>query len=132
MPILVLMLIAWIWLDAARAREFATVLARRHCERRGLQFLDETVALARMGLRWTREGLRVRRMYRFDFSLEGTGRRFGYILMIGARLESVDDGLPRPSPQPEKDITPVTSVEKEEDGKTAGDRKVIPFKRPKS
>jgi hypothetical protein len=132
LPILVLMLIAWIWLDAARAREFATVLARRHCERRGLQFLDETVALVRVGLRWTNEGLRVRRMYRFDFSLEGTGRRFGFILMIGSRLEAVEDGLPRPSPQPEKDITPVVSMEKGPDDDPPDRGNVVPFKKPKS
>lgn len=132
LPILVLMLIAWIWLDAARAREFATVLARRHCERRGLQFLDETVALVRMGLRWTNAGLRVRRMYRFDFSLEGTGRRFGYILMIGSRLEAVEDGLPRPSPQAEKDITPVATVEDGPDDDPPDKGKVVPFRRPKS
>ena len=44
LPFLVVLALAWIWLSAARAREFATILARRHCEKRGLQFLDDTVA----------------------------------------------------------------------------------------
>lgn len=106
-PVLLIMLAAWIWLAGARAREFATVLVRHHCDRQHLQFLDETVALARMGLRWTEDGLRIRRMYRFEFSLEGVGRRTGYILMLGTRLENIDDGLEQvesdaaPDPRPQ-------------------------------
>ena len=83
------------WLTGARAREFATGLAQRYCRQRGMQFLDGTVSLARVGIRWTNAGLRVRRMFRFDFSLEGVGRRTGYILMLGTDLEAVDDGLPK-------------------------------------
>ncbi|MCB1775001.1 MAG: DUF3301 domain-containing protein [Gammaproteobacteria bacterium] len=119
-PILILAALAWLWLDAARAREFATALARRYCDTRDLQFLDDTVSLARMGVRWTSQGLRIRRMFRFDFSLEGTGRRTGHVLMIGTRLETIDDGLPQ-EPRVEKDITPPAT-------QPAG--KVVPFKRP--
>ncbi len=97
LSLLVVLLVAWIWLDGARAREFATTLARRYCDNRGLQFLDETVALARIGVRRTNQGLRLRRMYRFEFSLEGVGRRTGYLLMLGTQLEAVDDGLPKTS-----------------------------------
>ncbi len=83
-----------LWLAGARAREFATTLVQRYCSNRDMQFLDGTVALARVGIRWTNAGLRIRRMYRFDFSLEGVGRRTGYIIMLGTRLELIDDGLP--------------------------------------
>lgn len=121
LPVLVLMLIAWIWLDGARAREFATVLVRRYCETHDLQFLDETVSLARMGIRWTNDGLRVRRMYRFEFSVEGVGRRDGYILMLGTRLEAVDDGLEAAQ---DEDATARQSNET-----AASDDKVVPFRR---
>ena len=120
-PVLLLMLIAWIWLIGARAREFATLLARRHCTQRHLQLLDETVALARMGIRWTDEGIRMRRMYRFEFSLEGVGRRVGYILILGDRIEAIDDGLDIEEPQSapgDPDDPPATS-----------DNKVVPFRR---
>ncbi len=120
LPFLVLLLLAWIWLDGARAREFATTLARRYCENRGLQFLDDTVSLARMGIRWTEQGLRLRRMYRFEFSLEGVGRRTGHVLMLGARLEVIDDGLPHPS---EGSTVDDVKVQSSDDGK------VIPFRR---
>jgi len=123
LPLLVVLLIAWIWLNGARAREFATVLVRRYCDNRGLQLLDETVSLARMGIRQTDHGMRLRRMYRFEFSLEGLGRRTGYLLMLGTQLEAIDDGLPRPSknqepPPPAK--TPAPSK---------ADDKVVPFRR---
>jgi hypothetical protein len=122
LPILILALLAWLWLDAARARELATALARRYCDVRNLQLLDDTVSMARMGMRWTSQGLRIRRMFRFDFSLEGTGRRTGFVLMIGTQLEAIDDGLPREE-HVEKDITPPSPQ---------ATSKVIPFKRPDS
>jgi len=124
LPLLAILLLAWIWLAGARAREFATVLARRHCEHRALQFLDETVSLARMGIRWTKDGLRVRRMFRFDFSLEGVGRRTGYVLLLGTRLELIDDGLP--TVEDEAEEAPGETPPPPVDG---GDRKVIPFRR---
>lgn len=116
--ILVLALFGWLWLDGARAREFATTLARRYCENRDMQFLDETVSLARIGVRWTNEGLRIRRMFRFDFSLEGVGRRTGHVLLLGTRLEGIDDGLPEPEDESHPPVAP-----------DEGDRKVIPFRR---
>jgi hypothetical protein len=125
--------IVMLWLQGARAREFATVLTRRHCDTRGLQLLDETVGLERIGLRWTSDGIKVRRMYRFEFSLEGVGRRNGYILLLGTRLETIDDGLPKASQQP-----PIEGSHQREDtaaqdtDATGGhDDKVVPFKRPK-
>lgn len=113
--------LAWLWLDGARARELAIGLAKAYCEKHDLQLLDETVALNRMALRWTNEGIRVRRMFRFDFSLEGVGRRTGYVLMLGTRLETIDDGLEEDPPPATVDDAPA---------KTAGDSgNVVPFKR---
>lgn len=117
-PLLLLLSLAWLWLDSARAREFANLLAQRYCDNRGMQLLDQTVALCRVGLRWTNQGLRIRRMFRFDFSLEGEGRHTGYVLMLGSTLELIDDGLPR-------------KTDRQEDEPTEGPRdpKVIPFRR---
>jgi hypothetical protein len=92
--LLMLLLAGWFWLDALRARELAVVLSRRACEERGLQFLDQAVALRRMGLRWTGQGLRLRRVYRFEFSEEGTGRRTGHLVLVGLRLQELSLGLP--------------------------------------
>jgi hypothetical protein len=92
--ILALLLLGWFWLDSLRARELATGISRAACERLGLQHLDQTVALRKIGVRRTWEGLRLRRVYRFDFSEEGVGRRSGYVVLVGIELEEVSLGLP--------------------------------------
>ena len=55
--------------------ESATRVCRQVCQSYGLQFLDQTVALQRLRLRWTPSGPRLQRTYQFDYSLEGEGRR---------------------------------------------------------
>ncbi|KAA6184053.1 DUF3301 domain-containing protein [Thiohalocapsa marina] len=86
---LLLLLLGWAWLDALRAREMAIGLARRACAKSGVQLLDQAVALRRLSLRWTRQGVRVHRRYRFEFSEEGIGRRQGHVILTGLRLESL-------------------------------------------
>lgn len=87
--LIVLFLLAMLWLDGARARELAIGISKAACRRQGLQLLDDTVFRERLGLRWTTKGLRFRRMFRFEYSTEGTLRRKGYILMIGTELEVI-------------------------------------------
>jgi hypothetical protein len=94
LAILALALLGWFWLDSLRARELAIGICRAACEQRDLQFLDQTVALRRIGVRRTAEGLRWRRVYRFDFSEEGLGRRNGHLTLVGLRLEELSLGLP--------------------------------------
>lgn len=62
--IFILLLIGWYWLDSLRARELALGICRAACEQRALQLLDQTVALRRLRLRWTADGIRLRRTYR--------------------------------------------------------------------
>jgi hypothetical protein len=92
--IFLLLVLGWFWLDSLRAREIATEVCKTACAQRELQFLDQTVALRRLGLAWRSEGLRMRRVYRFDFSEEGVGRRSGYLVMRGLALEDLSFGLP--------------------------------------
>lgn len=93
--ILLLLLLGWFWLDSLRAREIATEISRSACEQRDVQFLDQTVALRKIGLRWSPDGLRLRRVYRFDFSEEGVGRHTGYLILVGLDLEEITLGLPQ-------------------------------------
>jgi hypothetical protein len=92
--ILLLVAVAWFWLDSARAREIATGVARGLCSSRGLQFLDGTASLTRVGIRGTRGGIRLRRVFRFDYSEAGIGRHSGHIAMVGMDLEDASLGLP--------------------------------------
>lgn len=84
----------WYWLDSARAREIATALGSQLCRRHGLQFLDGTAALDSLGVRWTPGGVRLRRVFRFDYSEAGVGRHTGHVVLVGIDLEEVSLGLP--------------------------------------
>ena len=80
-----------VWVDALRSREAALAAGRSACERYGVQFLDDTVAFAR--LRFARDGdgrLRVERLYSFEFSEDGSNRRSGSIRVHGRFAEDVD------------------------------------------
>lgn len=117
------------WLDSARARELATALARTMCDRRGLQLLDDTVDLRRMGLRWGRQGLRFRRMFGFDFSLGDGHRRTGYLILVGTEVEQYSLGLPEePAPEVSEPV-PEESEPAPQKTNRAPD-KVVPFRRP--
>ena len=78
---------ALFWTDSLRARERAVQAGRAACQRYQLQFLDDTVAFARMRLARNDMGeLRIARTYTFEFSDTGNNRRQGAIVMLGARL----------------------------------------------
>ncbi len=80
----------WFWLDAMRAREAAQAAGKRACEREGLQFLDDTVAIEKLALaRDARGRLLVRRIYRFEFSDTGDNRLEGTIVLLGGRVQSL-------------------------------------------
>ena len=87
--LILLALIVLLWLDGARARELAVGIGKHACRQRGLQFLDDTVFMERIGLRWTTRGLRFRRMFRFEYSVEGVARHAAYVLLIGSDLEAI-------------------------------------------
>jgi len=81
----------WFWYDSMRARERAVRAGRAACDREGLQFLDETVLCTRT--RPTRDAdgrVTLRRSYEFEFSDDGQRRRGGSIVIVGARLESLE------------------------------------------
>jgi len=88
--ILTLIAIAWFWLDSSRARELAVGICKQASEKYGVQFLDESVALKSLGIRWPTEGLRLRRVYSFDFSRDGIERLNGNLALVGINLEYLD------------------------------------------
>ncbi|MGH8681287.1 MAG: DUF3301 domain-containing protein [Burkholderiales bacterium] len=81
----------WFWYDSMRARERAVALGRQACEREGLQFLDETVLCTRTRPARAADGrVRLRRVYRFEFSDDGASRRAGHLVLLGPHLESLE------------------------------------------
>jgi hypothetical protein len=88
--LIVMALGGWLAFDALRARETATSAAREACRAQGLQFLDDTVQGARSRFGRDAEGLlRLRRTFSFEFSDDGVHRRAGHVVLLGARLESL-------------------------------------------
>lgn len=94
LAVALLLLLGWFWLDSLRAREIAVGICRAACDARGLQLLDQTVALRRLGFIWRGEGIRLRRLYLFEFSEEGVGRHTGSLVLRGIDLEDLSFGLP--------------------------------------
>jgi hypothetical protein len=88
--LLFIVLAAFFWIDSLRARERALAAGRAACERYSVQFLDETVAFARLRLGRDDEGrLKLARTYTFEFSDTGNNRRHGAIVLLGTSLQDV-------------------------------------------
>jgi Protein of unknown function (DUF3301) len=80
----------FLWLDSLRARERALQAGRAACERYDLQFLDDTVAFAKLRLARDAEGqLKIARTYTFEFSDTGNNRRYGAIVMLGGEMQDL-------------------------------------------
>lgn len=79
-----------LWSDSLRAREFALRECKTACERADMQLLDQTVALASLRLTRDAEGrVRIRRRYRFEFSIDGGDRYPGQITLTAGRVDSL-------------------------------------------
>ena len=90
-PMLLLLLIlagAYAWQSALRERERARTLCFDLCMQANVQLLDQTVALQRMRLIRVPQGLRLRRDYRFDFSIDGRDRHRGSLSLVAGELQT--------------------------------------------
>lgn len=75
------------WMRARDAAEVARRLGFEACERAGVQLLDHTVALVKLGLKRNASGrLGIVRQYRFDYSREGSDRSSGGLALLGLNL----------------------------------------------
>ena len=91
-------LVGWLAWDALRARERANDAMRAACRARGFFFLDDMVSLASLRPMRDEDGrVRLRRIYRFQFSDTGHNRRDGSITFVAGavtdlRLDAGPDG----------------------------------------
>jgi hypothetical protein len=82
--------IAWFWSSSLRARENAVALGKRACHSMGLQFLDDTVVLSRIGLGRNEKGhMTWQRVYTFEFTVDGSSRRQGQVALRGINVQAV-------------------------------------------
>ncbi len=88
--ILVLAAYAVYFFKALRVKELALQVARRSCNREGVQLLDQTVSMQRISLSRDASGnWRVWRQYRFEYTVDGEERERGYVIMLGDRLQAL-------------------------------------------
>lgn len=92
--IFLIVAVAWLWLDSLKAREAAVRAAREVCAVEGLQFLDDTVAIAGLKLARDDDGnLTLQRAYHFEYSDTGDNRLKGSVVMRGHRVALLNVGL---------------------------------------
>lgn len=72
-----------LWMWATQARESVDRVSRRICEELALQRLDDAVTLRRLRLVRTPEGLRMERLFSFEFSVSGADRCRGEVCLQG-------------------------------------------------
>ena len=82
----------WSWSASGRERVLAVV--KEVCGDLGLQRLDDTVVLSGLRLLRSAQGWRVGRIYRFEFTLDGTARYEGDVGLAGDTLAWVRVGHP--------------------------------------
>ena len=88
--LLILAALMYFWLDSMKSRENAIRAAHNACREIDVQLLDQTVSLTSIKPMRNRLGkLTFRRIYEFDFSVDGTERRQGRAVMHGKLLKQV-------------------------------------------
>jgi hypothetical protein len=91
--IVILSLAAWLWLDSIKARDIGIHAVKSACAARGLQLLDDTVAIASLGMTRDEEGrLMLNRRYAFEYSISGEDRRRGSVTLLGHQVVGLDIG----------------------------------------
>lgn len=86
----VVMAVAWFWSSSLRARENAISSGASACKTLGLQFLDDTVALKRIGLGRNSNGrVMLQRVYGFEFTDDGNRRYEGQVALNSNRIKAV-------------------------------------------
>ena len=88
--VLLAAILIWFWQDSLGTRERANFAAQAACERSGLQFLDGTVAFARLALARNEHGqISLRRTYVFDYTAGDIERLQGFVMLLGQRVEAI-------------------------------------------
>jgi len=87
--ILILLALAWFWIDSLDKRERAILLGSELASRLNLQLLDETVSCSRIWLGRNRRGhVQFLRTYEFDVSASGVDRLHCHLMLLGNQLGS--------------------------------------------
>ncbi len=87
--IVILLALAWFWIDSLDKRERAISLGSELASRLNLQLLDESVVCSRIWLGRNRKGhVQLLRTYEFDVSASGDDRLHCHLMLLGNHLGS--------------------------------------------
>ena len=87
--LVILIALAWFWLDSITKREVAVKFGRELAGRWQLQLLDETVACTQIRLgRDSRGHAQLQRVYAFEVSASGAERMQCNLQLLGKQLQS--------------------------------------------
>lgn len=87
---IIIALLAWFWANNLRAREIALALSRKACGLTGVQFLDQTVSISKLGIGREPSGrMTLHRVYSFEFTHDGNQRWRGQVAMQGTRVKAI-------------------------------------------
>lgn len=87
--LLLLGFIAWYWSHSQKVKQLALGASVRRCKEAGVQFLDHSVVLHRIGFKKNpAKQWKLIREYRFEFTSTGENRYIGRVIMQGHHLLS--------------------------------------------
>lgn len=87
--LIILIILAWFWLDSLDKRERAILLGSELAARFNLQLLDETVVCSKLWMGRNRRGhMQLLRTYEFDVSANGSDRLRCHLTLLGNQLGS--------------------------------------------
>lgn len=85
-----IVIVAWFWSCSMKARDIALHVVKHQCRQMELQLLDDYVALTGLWPKRNASGkIQAWRSYVFEFSVSGTDRYRGKIVLLGALVESI-------------------------------------------
>ena len=91
LTILLLCGLAWFWWDSRGVAEIAIQIAKNHCNRADVTFLNDTVAWKRLRLKRNSRGrVQFQRTYAFEFASDMQQRYQGEIILLGRVVSQVD------------------------------------------
>jgi len=83
--------LAAFWWHSDGVKTLALKLVDTHCQKLGLQLLDQTMVIKGVfPVRDKSGSLCLRRRYRFEFASTGEARYRGVIVMVGRRQQSIE------------------------------------------
>lgn len=87
--LLILCFIAWYWSYSQKLKQLALRAGVKRCKEAGVQFLDHSVVLHRIGFRKNQaKRWKLIREYRFEFTSTGESRYIGRVILQGRYIVS--------------------------------------------